>query len=59
MSAMQDFYVAPVSVDATIAKAQADRSLLLAAMIRSLPARCSRLFASLHLSREAAATANG
>jgi hypothetical protein len=58
MSAMQDFYIAPVSVEAAIAKAQADRSLLLAAMIRSLPAKCSRLVASLQVSREADATAN-
>lgn len=59
MSAMQDFYIAPISVEAAIAKAQADRSQALAAMIRSLPVKCARLAASLHLTREAAATANG
>ena len=42
MSAMQDFYIAPVSIDACVARAQAARSQALAQMLRELPAKLSR-----------------
>ncbi len=45
MSAMQDFYIAPVSIDAYVARAQAARSEALAQLIRGLPAKFRRLVA--------------
>jgi hypothetical protein len=45
MSAMQDFYIAPVSIDAYVARAQAARSEALAQLIRNLPAKLGRLAA--------------
>jgi len=44
MSAMQDFYIAPVSIDAYVARGQAARSQALAQMLRGLPAKLSRFF---------------
>ena len=43
MSAMQDFYIAPVSIDAYVARAQAARSRALAQILRELPTKLSRL----------------
>ena len=53
MSAMQDFYIAPISIDAAVAKAQADRSVALAALIRALPGKFSRLTAALTVTQQA------
>jgi hypothetical protein len=43
MSAMQDFYIAPVSIDACVARAQAARSQDLARLLLGLPATLRRV----------------
>jgi hypothetical protein len=54
MSAMQDFYIAPISIDAAVAKAQAERSVALAALIRALPGKLSRITAALSVTQQTA-----